>query len=308
MNCKKDFHGVSVMLAGAGRRVALAQRFQARGCTVVGYELDTNVPLHDVAAVYAGKKWSDPDIVQDLNAACRLHGVNIIIPLDCRGVAALSMMHLDFRALVPNPAAAQACLDKQKFALLCEAAAPDLYPSPAYGFPAVEKPVRGFGSNGINFIDRYPGSNDQSRWGDFVYQKRMFGKEYSVDAYFNYQGQLVGASPRERIRVASGEVIETETVNRPDLVEATRRLGEAMNMTGPTCFQFIDDAENGRPYVMECNARFGGGGTLGCEAGVDMVDFVLRERIRGEYLTAGSATAKVGVRMSRSYRDHFFGG
>ncbi len=291
-----------VLLCGAGRRVQFTQILKEHGCQVSGYELDDKVPLKDVAPIYIGKKWADPDLEKDLEGIIKGHAVDLLIPLDCRGVHALSRMKLSAPAPVAGEQATLASLDKVEFEKAA-AAFPDLFPFPAEGFPAVKKPRRGFGSNGIEFIDRFSAA-EAAAFPDHVFQRRCFGDEYSVDAYWNKQGEFVGASPRKRLRVASGEVLDSITVHRQDLVDATRRIGDSLGLRGPACIQFIED--NGRPYVMESNARFGGGSTLSIYAGLMMVDYVLREYVRGQKVERDSGWAQPGVLMTRSYRDHYF--
>jgi biotin carboxylase len=140
-----------------------------------------------------------------------------------------------------------------------------------------------------------------------VYQRRLFGNEYSVDAYFNRLGELVGASPRTRIRVAGGEVIESMTVNRPDLVVATRRVGEALGLTGPACIQFIEDKDDSnKPYVMEVNGRFGGGAPLSIIAGLRIPELVIDEYVNNVIPKPDSCGAHPNIYMTRSYEGHYF--
>lgn len=291
-----------VLFLGAGRRVQLGEMFRQRGCVISGYELDERVPLKSIAPIFVGKKWNDPDLEKDLRELIVGHAIDLLIPLDCRGVHALSRLNLPAPAPVAPEQATLPSLDKAEFEK-CAAGFADLFPFACEGFPAVKKPRRGFGSNGIEFVDRFSAA-EAARFPDCIYQRRCFGDEYSVDAYWNRTGEFVGASPRKRLRIAGGEVLDSVTVKRPDLVDAARRIGNSLGLIGPSCIQFIE--QEGRPYVMEVNARFGGGSTLSIAAGLDMIDYALREYVRGEKVPAGSGWASPNVLMTRSYTDHIF--
>ncbi len=293
----------AVLFIGGGRRTQLASYFKEWGCQIFGYELDPRVPLRDYGPVFTGKRWDDPTLKDDLAYIMKGHEIDLAVPLDCRAVGVVAWLPLPKPVVVTGGRSALTCLDKRLFEAAAERFA-DLYPYPAEGFPAVSKPKKGFGSNGVEYIDRYvPGY--QAKFPDNVFQKRLPGPEFSVDAYWNRQGEFVGASPRQRLRVAGGEVLDSITVNRPDLIDAARRVGDAVKLKGPACIQFMDDGA-GRPYVIEVNARFGGGSTLSLHAGLNMVEYVLREYAWGKTVEAGSGKAAVGCYMTRSYKDHYF--
>lgn len=307
-----------VLFLGGGRRVALAERFIAAGCEIYGYELDVHVPLASAAKkVVAGKKWDSPYTEAHIRDACRDNHIDLVVPLDDHGVVVLARTNLDpgVAKSCPGPEAALKAWNKQLFAEHCRAFSPDLYPWPVPGEPSILKPRFGFGSNGV--LEGGVFDTDTATPSGYVRQRKLSPPEYTVDCYFNRDGEMVGASPRERLRVAGGEVIESRTVEAPALVAASRRLGEGMGLRGPACVQFMGGSPDGSPQAIEVNSRFGGGSTLSCQAGLDMVDMTLREYVRGEALPAGryaaapfgstgKGYATPGVRMSRSYKDHFF--
>jgi hypothetical protein len=295
-----------VLFVGGGRRVSLARLFKARGLRVAGYDLATDVPLASEGPVVAGRRWDDEGFGDHLHHAARALGARLVLPLDCRGVfevAKLKSRKTDDKYVVSTTCAAHACLNKDEFAARCP---PEYYPSPRQGLEYVEKPSQGFGSHDITYGHYHDATCDFIPK-DRVRQMRMVGDEYSVDAYFDVSGRLVSASPRLRVWVAGGEVIESVTVDEPDLVRAVRDIGAELPFRGPACFQFMKD--NGRPYCIEVNARFGGGAPLSVHAGWAAVDWLVREYYLGEALpeTTYETKARPGVRTVRSYEDHFFG-
>jgi len=129
--------------------------------------------------------------------------------------------------------------------------------------------------------------------------------EYTVDAYFNKQGKMVDAVPRIRTRVAGGEVIESTTVIKPKLNQFTREVGEELGLIGPICAQYIVDNEN-RVYIIEINARFGGGTVLSMEAGLPIIPLLHYEYDAGKTVNYRVGSWKNGLTMKRVLKDFFF--
>lgn len=292
---------MNVLFLGGGRRVGLAQRFIAAGCKVFGYELTTNVPLADVATVIEGVKWQDKEFYRQLLGAVEHYRIDVAVPLDDAATVELAFWDLPCYKVVSRFHAVKACYDKALFENNCFSfSLRDLYPHSVVGKPYCIKPINGCGSKDISFGDEW--ETGFAAPAGFVVQRRIIGDEWSVDAYFHKDSILVGAIPRRRLRVAGGEVIESITERNDELVEAVQKLNRVMKFRGPICAQFIVQ-EDGRPFIIECNARFGGGSTLSCEAGLDMVDYVLRDATRQPI---PEPEIKWGLYMSRSYKDHYF--
>lgn len=296
---------INVLLVAAGRRVTFATQLQKHNCKVFGYDLAKEVPLSDVATVIVGKKWDDLDLLDHLNETINKYKIDLLIPLDCKGVEAISKISstLDCNVVCTNPKSALYCLDKLKLQSFMVKYFPQWYPSPVLDKPCIIKPRFGYGSEGIQSDPMY--SKNLSKSEEVVVQYKLTGQEYSVDAYFNKQGRMVGASPRTRLWVSGGEVLESETVQNNELILMTKNIGEKLKLNGPTCFQYIkDEADN--PKLTEINARFGGGSTLSIEAGLDMIQLIIEEYYYERKVKEDSVKAEHGVYVNRSFRDHYF--
>ena len=169
------------------------------------------------------------------------------------------------------------------------------------------KPTFGFNSKGIKQVsyNEYEKLNND---GSFVAQRFIAGKrEVSVDAYFNKNAKMVDAVPRWRVEVQGGEVSKSTTMNRNafGLVEITRTIGEKIGLIGPTCCQYIID-HNDIPFIMEINARFGGGVILSLEAGLDMVDIIKNEYIEGIVYPPMDHNWKENFSMVRYFQEYFY--
>lgn len=259
---------MNILFVGGGRRVVLAKLFIERGWRVLAYEMSPNVPVAHVAPIIQGLQWDDKRIVTHLALVCNEERIDLILPLMD---AAISVC-----AKLPNVAVASEenaiCPDKKTFEEAVLKIAPEVYPKAVRGFPAVRKPRYGFGSKGILhgvMPELYGPSNE------YVMQQEIIGKEYTVDAYFDRHKHYVDSVPRLRRIVADGEVKSSVTVELPVLQHWAKVIGEGIGLIGPVNMQFI--IQNGKPWVTECNARFGGGWPLSIYAGLDAIRLLMRD-------------------------------
>lgn len=295
---------INTLFLAGGRRVQLGHLFSNLGCKLFAYELEEEAPLAEYATIIKGKKWDDSDFPAHFLQSIKDHDIDLIIPLDCRGVYELSKLNLS-NAVVSSPKTTLNCLDKIKFEVFMMVNFyGENYPLPIEGKDYIIKPRFGFGSNGVEI--GYDFNKSLIKDNDKVYQLKVNGKEYSVDAYFNKNSKMVGASVRERIWVSGGEVIETQTIDYPELIDLTKKIGERLSCQGPICCQFIEDEEDEKLYVIENNCRAGGGSTVSCEAGLNIPKLIIDEYIYGLTPKENSIHAEVGVYCSRSFKDHYF--
>jgi carbamoyl-phosphate synthase large subunit len=307
---------MNVLFVGGGRRTSLAKRFKQKECKVFAYELDCNAPILSEATIIPGLCWRD--CVEDLASCIREYNIDIVIPLQDKAVEVLANMKwyhglyfkpdIASKIVVSKIETAAACLNKKAFEEVMKRHMPECYPS-LYSnnttvedsTPVVVKPKEGYGSRGIKkccFADARD-SND----GNVVIQREIFGSEYTVDAYFNRCGQMVGAVPRLRQYVAGGEIVDGVTCNDKGLINLTAEIGKYLEFRGPICVQFIKQNDL-HPYIIEANARFGGGCILSLEAGFDMVQFLICEYCNNEAVFPVSSW-KIGVQMRRVFNEVF---
>jgi hypothetical protein len=215
-----------------------------------------------VARVHVGTSWDSAyaDVLELISAA----QPSLVIGLQDGAIPLCSKLSTVVPGVVAPPLdAAIAALDKAQFARLADAHFPDLYPAPD-AWPQVYKPITGFGSRGVTRVE-YP----RIVPADMIAQRFIYGPEYTVDAVFDHANHMLDCVPRLRTRVADGEVISSSTVRDSALADATARIGHALRLVGPACVQFRRDADG--LWVLEANARFGGGSVLSMAAGFDML-------------------------------------
>lgn len=298
---------MNVLFVGGGRRVALARRFRAKGHRVFAYELGYSVPIIREASIIKGLKWDDPDIEDHFVKMVKKKNIDLILPLMDRAVILCAKLDIpNVVNLTSSEKTATICFDKWQFRDFMEKHFPSLYPSVVLGkFPRIEKPRFGFGSQGIKTLESgLAMSLDHLLTNSLVVQDKIEGIEYSVDTYYNKDGRWIDSVPRERIRVGSGEVITSRTVEKPELSTVALLVGEELGLIGPTNLQFIEQ-DDGQFFLIEINARFGGGWTLSMEAGLDAISLIEHEYFNKPYKYEPYRW-KRDLLLERSYEDHFF--
>jgi carbamoyl-phosphate synthase large subunit len=114
---------------------------------------------------------------------------------------------------------------------------------------------------------------------DYLVQEMWDGAEYTVNLFFDQEGDLRCAVPHRRIEVRSGEVSKGRTERVPALMNAAHQLAAALpGARGPLCFQAIVRPD-GSFAVFEINARFGGGYPLAHHAGATFTRWLLEEAL-----------------------------
>ena len=282
--------------------MSLAEEFVKHGFTVLAYELGFTVPISAVSTVVKGLKFNDKHFHTDMRYAIINYKIDLVVPLQDDAVHKCSMI-TNCKVACSGTKAAETCLDKGLFEKWCLSNFPQYYPKNIGSFPKIYKPKFGFGSRGI-FIAHNKAEQPKVNMSEYIVQKFIVGKEYSVDGYFDVNSKLVDCVPRERIRVANGEVLSSRTVEFKELQKITKLIGQKMKLKGPTCFQYIV-GDDGKPYIMEINARFGGGALLSMHAGLPLIAMIKKDHFNYEHdYKVGSW--KRNILMERANREFYY--
>lgn len=293
---KENTKPINILFVGGGRRNTLAGIFKDKGCNVYSYEIDRYATISEEATIIIGEKFNSPNFVDNLKSCIDIYEIDLVIPLQDQAVPLCENIK---NCVCSKLEASTTCLDKKIFERFMLENFPKFYPKIDAG-KVIKKPRFGYGSNGIKILDAPDHFSN-----DYVYQSYKVGREYTVDAYFDKSSKIVGASPRERLRTAGGEVIESITVNMPNLVESTKQIGERLKLIGPICMQYIVEP-SGDLYLFEINCRFGGGSTLSIAAGFDMIDMLKKEYIDCLPICASSYKIQYNMVMKRFFKDVYF--
>jgi D-aspartate ligase len=110
----------------------------------------------------------------------------------------------------------------------------------------------------------------------FVAQRYVVGGEdhiYSYHAYLDEGSMPLGEFAGKKIRtypMEAGVSTYLELVKDPEVIRVGREASMALGLVGPVKFDFKRDADNGRLYLFEVNARFTLWCYLGARCGVNL--------------------------------------
>ncbi len=286
-----------IAVSSAGRRVGLMHAFRE---DAVRLGIDLRILALDVAPELSAAchvadqaievpRCSDPSFVATVAAICGEHGVGLLVPTIDPELMPLSESRAQFdqigvHVVVPQSSVLRVTGDKLHTATQLSAVGiptprsmlladymrdPDSLPS-----SVIAKPRRGSASIGIVRSEGPEGLVGIEPEG-YLVQECLVGREYTVNAFYSAESELVTAVPHERLEVRAGEVSKGRTVRSAALHECAIKLPLALpGVSGPLCFQAIV-APSGELAVFEINARFGGGYPLAHRAGARFSQWLL---------------------------------
>lgn len=123
-------------------------------------------------------------------------------------------------------------------------------------------------------------------------QKKIAGQEYGLDNINDLDGRYRATILRKKLAMRSGETDCAEIVEDPQLQVLARKLAELTAHVGLMDVDLI--VADGVPYILEMNARFGGGYPFSHLAGADMPAAIVAW-LRGEEADPAFLHAKNGV-------------
>lgn len=126
-----------------------------------------------------------------------------------------------------------------------------------------------------------------------IFQQCLTGQEYGADIIHDLKGQHRGVIVRRKLAMRSGETDIAELVDEPAIEEDLTRLSQLTGHIGNLdCDIFLVD---GVPYLLEMNARFGGGYPFSHMGGCDLPRALVKWRA-GEEVEPSMLTARTGLR------------
>lgn len=224
---------------------------------------------------------------EDMIAYCQEHAIAAIIPTRNDDVAFFAahlrkFLEKGIHPLVSPAKTVETCLDKKRFADEMGAAGFPVIPTylSMNEFEAtsyVVKERRGAGAHNIALrLDRKSAQEYSENLEDPLFQPFIEGKEWSVDLYRSFSGQVMGCVARMRDLVVNGESQITTTARYPELEILCANMAAHLNIYGPAVFQVIEE-KPGIFSVIECNPRFGGASTASVAAGLHIFHWFFAE-------------------------------
>lgn len=305
---------VNILLLGAGKRVSFARHLkneaENRGLLlkIYSYELDYTVPIACEAEVVIGKKWSDKDILEDIEFYIGKYSIDMVLPfVDPATLVAADLKERgNTSAVIPvsNRLEAEVFFDKGK-ASHWFSENNIQHPKESLSPPLIIKPIFGSASKGIVFIDNEDDLNNYSaslKTNSYICEKRIYGIEYTVDAYI-WNEELIYCVPRKRVETSGGESTKTVTCRKPNVTELVSDIALKSNLNGPITLQFIEEELTSEVYFFEINPRFGGAVICSIGAGVN-IPKILIDTILGEQIVPVDNWSD-GLMMSRYFSEVF---
>ena len=286
----------NILILSAGRRVELVQSFQKAAKRL---NLKSNVVAGDCsetapAIYFADRKAILPRINEDnyideIINVCKREDIRIVIPTIDTDLLILSEERERIESesgavvLISSNEVVTICRDKintQKFLEENGFKIPKMYSeeeldSGELEFPLFIKPKSGSSSintfkvNNIEELATY-----KSLIKEPIVQDFMEGKEFTVDVFLDFDGNLITVVPRLRIATRSGEISKGKIIKDREIIEDIKRLVEVLKPIGHITVQLMK-TNKGIEYI-EINPRFGGGAPMSIQSGADSCENLYR--------------------------------
>lgn len=286
---------VRILFTSVGRRVELMRAFaDASLCTgvplrIYGADMDETAP----ALLWCNEqrlvcRINDENYIPTLLDICKNDRIDLLIPTIDTDLLKLAESRELFEAagtkvLIADADKVGLCRDKRltgAFFESCGLNAPRTYDDwTKYTdpFPCFIKP-----KDGSSSIDAYKVENAEqlesyaAQVEDYIVQPFVSGREYTIDAFCDYEGRPVSIVPRERLQVRAGEVLKTRIDLDARMVSEAEEVLQLFRPRGPITIQLIRDNVTGEDWFIEINPRYGGGAPLSMRAGARTAEWVLR--------------------------------
>lgn len=302
---------MNILFTSVGRRTYLIKYFkEALGNTgkVFVANSDCNSPVFLISDEFVVTPLIyDTEYIDFLLDYCKTKNINAIISLFDIDLPILSKNKKRFesigiKVIVSNENVLNVCNDKYSTYLFLkknEFNVPKTYISLDEAisnniYPVIVKPRWGMGSIGIYKADdeaelrifykklykeifntylKYESSIDNSN--AIIIQEMIDGQEYGLDIINDLEGNYQNTIVKKKIAMRSGETDCAMTINMKKLTQIGEKLSVVLNHVGNLdCDLFINNKEE--IYVLEMNARFGGGYPFSHLAGVNLPKAIIK--------------------------------
>lgn len=323
---------MNVLLTSVGRRAYMVKYF--KNVDGVDEVHVCNSDDKTVAFHYADKSVISPLIYDDnyipfLLNYCLENKIDIVISLFDIDLLVLAKNKKEFekigtRVIVSDPELVEICNDKWKSYLFLKENGfntPKTYlsledtinaiDSGEIKYPVIVKPRFGCGSIAMSIAEdemallyyfrrntrainksylKYESSAVDEK---IIYQECLVGQEYGVDIINDLNGNFQNAIAKKKIAMRAGETDIAELVCEPGILDEARRLGKiTKHIANMDVDMFL---VNGVPYVLEMNARFGGGYPFSHMGGCNLPKAIVKWS-NNEEIDKNILMARVGIK------------
>jgi carbamoyl-phosphate synthase large subunit len=310
---------VNTLITSASRKVWLIRAFQQAvrpDGKVVAADADpqaVTLRLADAGEVLPmGLKSSFTD---RLDRLIDQHEISLVIPTRDEELYYFARRAEEFRrrgvqVMVSPAEVIRICQDKLAFVRFCQAHGLPV-PRSWSGeeieqidlFPVFLRPATGKASRSVSVArDAHELRQAAQQIERPIVQEYIEAPEFTVDIFCDFQGRVLTAVPRERIRVVGGESQVTRTVSPGPVLHEAVRLVQALGLVGHVTVQCFFDGR--QVLFVEVNPRFGGAAKLSFRAGAE-TPRMLVDLCQSRCLAPRIGEYEVGLTMYRYAEDIF---
>jgi carbamoyl-phosphate synthase large subunit len=305
---------MNILITSSSSKVLLVKQFKKVASNypnILIYSGDTDED--SIAGKFSDKhiimpKDNDPEFINKIIKVCYENKVEVIIPtrdeelkIYASNIKLLNKWNI--QPILSSLKSIEICQNKEKFFKFCEnnnIDTPKTYWDVSnIKYPAFAKPIFGKASKGVfkvNLETELPNLKEN------IIQEYINWREYTVDLFSDFDGNVISVVPRKRIKIVDGESHIGETENNEFIIKKSINLAKKLNLIGHNVIQCF--YKKGKVKFIEVNPRFGGASNLGFESGADTPDYLIK-LLKGEVLEPKIGNFTDKLKMYRHTTDVF---
>lgn len=285
---------MNVLFLNAGRRCELVKSFKRVLSKIPGGGLVFGSDISPLASAlqFVDEKVlfphsSDPGFYSEFIEFCKLKKVDLVIPTIDPDLVYLDQLRdkvtkelPKLRLLLPSSEIIKVSSDKNltKEAMLELGVdiPSELSREDDFEFPIFVKPAKGSSAIGAARVNnRFELEASLLSLEEPILEQFIDGPEFTIDVYCSKKGGALIAIPRKRLSVRGGEVSKGVVERNSELEGKALDIANALKCDSPITIQFKE--QDGKYYLIEINARLGGGLPLSIAAGANWPLWILNE-------------------------------
>lgn len=239
----------------------------------------------------------DKKFISEIISAVKKYNIDLILPNVDEELLLFSMSadKIPCKTVISPEETIKICQDKELLIKRFHSKVP-VPDTEDLNYPLIIKPRTGRGSRNI-FLVR---NNKEVEYllnylkiqgikkSELSFQQYLTGEEYTVDALFDFSGNLLVAIPRKRMKTYGGVSVIGKTVKNEKIIEMVKKISKELKFVGPINIQFKDDCKK-IPHLLEINPRCSGGLPITYKSGVNfiklLVDMIEKKSINNSNLS-----------------------
>lgn len=292
---------MNVLITSASRKVGLVKTFKKAlqgngGGKVFAGDINPQSPSLYIADEGLILPRSDKDsFIDELMEICKKYDITLLIPTRDEELSLFSknadkFSSIGTKIMVSPTESIEICQNKDSFIEFCNSHGFDIPKTyndiedySKLEYPVFIKPK--IGKSGLNTfkVDSFEELDFILKLLDdeVIIQEFVDWKEYTIDLFANFEGNVISAVPRERINVLGGESFTTKTFKNEKIITESVKLAQSLNLIGHNTLQCFFNGEDVK--FIEINPRFGGAAITSFAAGANSPENLIK-LLNGETL------------------------